>query len=120
VLDRVEVVGGSFFDAVPEGCDRYLLQAIVHDWDDESCVKILTLCRNAMSAPGRVLVLENVMPLHAGDHFTKAIDLEMLIDTGAGRERTKDEFATLFAPAGLRIDAVIPIALSTLFVLGRT
>jgi len=115
VAGRVEVVGGSFFDSVPPGCDRYLMQAIVHDWDDDSCVELLTKCREAMALGGRVLVLETIVPEHDGDHFVKAVDLEMLVDTGAGRERTRAEFDALFARAGLRVRTVVPIALSSLF-----
>jgi O-methyltransferase domain len=100
---------------VPAGCDRYLLQAIVHDWDDESCVRFLTRCREAMAPGGRILVLEAIVPGHDGDHFVKAVDLEMLVDTGAGRERTRPEFDALFARAGLRVRKVFPIALSVLF-----
>jgi len=115
VADRVEVFGGDFFEAVPEGCDRYLLEAIVHDWDDDSCVRFLTNCRTALAAGGRVLVLEAILPEHAGDHFVRAVDLEMLVVTGAGRERTRAEFEALFARAGLRIRKVLPIAVSSLF-----
>ena len=115
VTDRVEVVGGSFFESVPVGCDRYLMQAIVHDWDDDSCVQFLTKCRDAMAPGGRVLVLEAIVPEHDGDHFSKAVDLEMLVDTGAGRERTRAQFDALFARAGLRVRRVVPIALSSLF-----
>ena len=115
VTDRVELVGGSFFESVPVGCDRYLMQAIVHDWDDASCVQLLTKCREAMAPGGRVLVLEAIVPGHDGDHFVKAVDLEMLVDTGAGRERTRAQFDALFARAGLRVRAVVPIAVSSLF-----
>jgi hypothetical protein len=115
VTDRVEVVGGSFFESVPAGCDRYLMQAIVHDWDDDSCVQFLTKCREAIVPGGRVLVLESILPEHDGDHFSKALDLEMLVDTGAGRERTRAQFDALFARAGLRVRRVVPIALSSLF-----
>jgi predicted O-methyltransferase YrrM len=115
VADRVEILGGSFFDAVPEGCDRFLLQAIVHDWDDDSCVHFLTKCREALAPGGRIVVLEAIVPEHDGDHFAKAVDLEMLVDTGAGRERTRPEFDALFARAGLRVRTVMPIALSSLF-----
>jgi hypothetical protein len=117
VANRVEVVGGSFFDGVPAGCDRYVMQAIVHDWDDDSCVTFLSKCREAMAPGGRVLVLESVMPEHDGDHFMKAVDLEMLVDTGAGRERTREQFDALFARADLEVEKKIPIAVSTLFVL---
>jgi hypothetical protein len=119
VEHRVQVVGGDFFESVPGGCDRYLLQAIVHDWDDESCVRFLSNCRQAMTPDGSVLVLETIMPTHNGDHFAKAIDLEMLVDTGKGRERTQEEFTQLFANAGLRVRKTIPIALTTMFELER-
>jgi len=110
VTARVEVVGGSFFDAMPPACDRYVLQAIVHDWDDESCVRFLTRCREALAPGGRVLVLEQTLPEHDGDHMTKALDLEMLVDTGKGRERTRAQLDALFARAGLRVRRVVPIA----------
>lgn len=116
---RVDVQGGDFFESVPAGCDRYLLQAIVHDWDDASCVRFLSTCRDAMPPDGRILVLEIIMPTHNGDHFGKALDLEMLVDTGKGRERTRTEFDALFATAGLRVRKTIPIALTTMFELER-
>ncbi|MSO78618.1 MAG: hypothetical protein EXQ79_03330 [Acidimicrobiia bacterium] len=126
--DRGERRGGCARPAVlgvphrrePRGCDRYLLQAIVHDWDDDSCVRFLSNCRDAMAPDGRILVLEIIMPTHTGDHFAKAIDLEMLVDTGKGRERTRHEYEALFAQAGLRIHKTIPIAITTIFELEGT
>ena len=115
VADRVEVVGGSFFEAVPEGCDRYVLQAIVHDWDDESNVKILGNIRTAMAPDARVLVLEQERASHQGWDLVKAIDLEMLVDTGAGRERSRAEFEALFARASLRIDRARALPVMTIF-----
>ena len=115
VAARVDVVGGDFFASVPDGCDRYVLQAIVHDWDDASCVRILTRCREALAPGGRILVLEGEMPTHDGDHLLKLVDLEMLVDTGKGRERTRAEMDELVATAGLRVRRAVPIALSTLF-----
>jgi hypothetical protein len=120
VSDRVEVVGGDFFESVPPGCDRYVLQAIVHDWDDGSCVRFLTRCREALAPGGRVLVLEQTVPEHDGDHLVKTLDLEMLVDTGKGRERTRVEFDTLFAKAGLRVKKVVPIAITSLYDLEPT
>jgi hypothetical protein len=47
--DRTEVVGGDFFQAVPPA-DLYLLKSVLHDWDDASCVQILSRCMNEASA----------------------------------------------------------------------
>ena len=38
--DRCEVVGGSFFEAVPEGGDVYILKSVIHDWDDDRAAAI--------------------------------------------------------------------------------
>ncbi len=103
VTDRVTIVGGSFFESVPPGRDRDLLEAILHDWDDESCLRILTTLRAAMTRDARIVVIEQELPGHDGWHLTKATDLEMLVDTGAGRERTRAEFEALFTRAGLRM-----------------
>jgi hypothetical protein len=88
------------------------MQAVVHDWDDDSCVKILTNIRNTMPPNGRVLVIENVLqPTPASiDQFARTFDLVMLVITGAGRERTREQFDALFARARLRVrrDVTLP------------
>lgn len=103
----IERVGGSFFEAIP-GADAYILKHVVHNWDDESCVKILGNCRAAMSPGGRVLVVEGLIddsPLSAGTKFN---DLEMLVMTHGGRERTEAEMAAIFEKAGLKLTRVVP------------
>lgn len=120
VADRVAVVAGDFFASVPSGCDRYVLQAVVHDWDDDSCVRILSNVRTAMPAAGRVLVLEQELPDHDGWHLAKALDLEMLVDTDAGRERTGAQFEALFERAGLRIARRGALPVLTIFELAAT
>jgi hypothetical protein len=106
VADRCAVVGGSFFEAVPEGGDVYLLKWIIHDWDDEPARAILRTCRRAM-APGAKLVLAErvVGPPNAPDP-AKLGDLNMLVMLG-GQERTADEFAALLEAAGFRLDRII-------------
>jgi hypothetical protein len=104
--ERGRVVGGSFFDDVPEGGDAYVLKAIVHDWEDEEAAAILRNCRKHDAT---VLVVERVVGRPNDDPMTKFGDLNMLIGPG-GRERTADEFRELFAGAGLRLDNVTPSA----------
>ena len=112
LLDRVEIVGGSFLEEVPAGCDAYMMQAIIHDWDDDSCVTILSNIRRVMAPGARVLVIENVLSDEPSpdDQFARSFDLVMLVTSGLGRERTESQFASLFARAGLRIarDITLP------------
>jgi predicted O-methyltransferase YrrM len=108
VQDRVELVGGSFFDTVPTSCDLYLLKAIMHDWADPECVTILSRIRDA-SPTARVVVVDQMMPTHRNPHPAKDSDLMMLVLTGSGRERTEAEFSGLVARAGYRVNRVIPM-----------
>lgn len=105
VAARVERIGGDFFAEVPKGGDVYLVKHILHDWNDDECVKILKNVRGAMDPKGRVVVVE----LLIGDHPGPAplMDLNMLVML-TGRERTADEFGALFAKAGLRLSGVTP------------
>jgi multifunctional cyclase/dehydratase/O-methyltransferase len=100
--ERCRAVGGDFFQELPGTCDLYLLQAVLHDWNDDACVRILTRVREA--APrAHVLVLESIRPAHRGHDFTKLLDVWMLLATGGGRERTRAEFRSLFGRAGYRL-----------------
>jgi hypothetical protein len=40
----------------------------------------------------------------------KMLDIEMLVMTVGGKERTEAEFAELFASAGLRLTRIVPTA----------
>lgn len=116
---RREIVGGSFFDAVPAGRDRYLALAVVHDWDDEHALSLLSRVRDAMPADGRAIVVEHVASPTPRDDFATASDLLMLV-LSTGRERTHDEYECLFASAGLSIATRELLATgATAFVLRR-
>jgi hypothetical protein len=58
VADRCEFVGGSFFEAVPEGGDAYILRNIIHDWEDDQAVAILMTCRRSMGNGARLILVE--------------------------------------------------------------
>ena len=104
VAERIELVVGDMFEAVPARCDCYLLLAVVHDWDDEAAVRILANVRDQIGLVGRAVVVEAVVPQRSDADFATMADVLMLVLTGAGRERTQAEFVDLFAGAGLRID----------------
>jgi predicted O-methyltransferase YrrM len=104
--DRCRVEGGSFFESVPKGGDAYVLRHIIHDWDDQKSIEILRRCREAMAPGGKVLVVESVVPTGDEPHPGKWLDIIMLAVPG-GRERTRAEFETLFASAGLKLERVV-------------
>ena len=109
VTERCTVSGGSFFDAVPDGADAYLLKTVIHDWDDERSLTILRNIRTAIAPDGKLVLMELVLPEGAPPHPGMLLDLEMLVHAG-GRERTASEYANLLSRAGFRQTRIIPTA----------
>jgi hypothetical protein len=109
VAPRCRIEGGDFFRDVPIGGDAYMLKSIIHDWDDERCTTILTHCRDRMRPGGKVLLIECVIPQGNDPHPGKLLDLEMLVVTHGGKERTESEFRALFGKAGLKLDRVVQL-----------
>ncbi len=108
-LPNVTFVAGDVFEFVPEGGDAYLFRHLLHDYDDDDCLKMLNNVRRAMPAHARVLVLEKTVPIDDTPGPGRWLDLHVMLLTG-GRERTEEEYRALFAKAGLRLTRVLPTA----------
>ena len=93
VADRVETAWGDFFEAVPPGGDAYIMKNIRKAFEGRR--------------DGRVILLEAVIPPGNQPDFGKLVDLEMLLMPG-GRERTAEEFASLFELAGFELARIVP------------
>ncbi len=103
--DRCEVVGRSFFDPLPPGADVYMLNRVIHDWDDDSARAILRRCAEAAGSTGRVLVIESHGTGGSDPAAFAEMNLRMLVLAG-GRERTIDDYTALAASAGLHVTEV--------------
>jgi hypothetical protein len=107
LTDRCEIVGGNMFAEVPSGADAYLMKWIIHDWNDERSLVILQNIHRAMAENGKLLLVEMVVPPGNDLHFSKLIDVNMLVMTG-GCERTEAEYAELLAQAGFQLTRIVP------------
>jgi hypothetical protein len=83
------------------------MKHIIHDWDDDHSIAILNCIRAAMKDGGKILIVEAVVPETAEPHYSKLLDLEMLVSPG-GKERTETEYRELLAAAGFRLTRVVP------------
>lgn len=102
--DRVDIVGGSFFEAVP-AADLYLLKMILHDWDDAECITILKNIRAEIAPDGRLAVIDHVLSESPIMTEGLSMDIAMMVwDTG--RERKLSEFEALFNASGFKLDRV--------------
>jgi hypothetical protein len=109
VLARLSFLGGDMFVEVPPA-DTYLLKAIIHDWDDARCVRVLQHCRAQLQGDGRVLCVDNVLPPlgDTGCSGTKFLDMLMMVSLPS-KERTEAEWRALYGEAGLRVASLTRI-----------
>jgi hypothetical protein len=74
LTQRCEVIEGDFFLLVPEA-DLYILKHVLHDWDDERCVRVLANCVKAMRIDGRVVLVEAVISEDGSPGLAPFLDL---------------------------------------------
>ncbi|KAL5767849.1 hypothetical protein ACOSQ2_014632 [Xanthoceras sorbifolium] len=64
----------------------------LHHWDDDPCLKILKNCYDALSEPGKVIVVESIV--------SELANMSLFTTIPGAKEKTKEEFQALAAAAG--------------------
>jgi hypothetical protein len=105
--DRMTGIEGDFLDAVPSA-DIYLLKSVLHDWNDESCVKILSNIHTAMTPGARLFIVEMAITATTTSLSAALMDMAMLASF-TGQERELSHFETLLRSAGLQVAEAIPL-----------
>ncbi|XP_071739525.1 trans-resveratrol di-O-methyltransferase-like [Rutidosis leptorrhynchoides] len=112
---NLSYVGGNMFKVIPKA-DAILLKWILHNWNDEECIKILKQCKEAIPNKengGKLIIIDMVLKNNNRDDESYKTQLyyDMLMMTFlTGRERTEKEWAKLLLDdAGLSDYKVTPI-----------
>jgi hypothetical protein len=84
-----------------------LLKSIIHDWDDESALKILRNCRHAIRPGGTLLLIETILG-PSSEPQQALMDLLLMV-LAMGPDRTEAEFRSILAQAGFSVTGVISI-----------
>ena len=82
------------------------MKHILHDWNDEDCLRILDKVRQAIPEHGKLMIFDSLLPDPPQANEAVMMDLNMLVMTG-GRERRQDCFANLFDRSGFKLTRVI-------------
>lgn len=98
--DRVEVIGGDFFQSVPSA-GLFLLKQVLHDWNDEQSIVLLRTIKAAMQPGSRLLIIEQIVGDPSNPGFAAMMDMNMLAIV-PGQERSLAEYDALITAAGLR------------------
>ncbi|VAH21158.1 unnamed protein product [Triticum turgidum subsp. durum] len=106
----VKYVAGDMFESVPPA-DAVFLKSVLHDWDDEKCVKILKICRKAIpprEAGGKVIIIDIVVGADKKHGEVHAL-LDLYIMFINGVERDEQEWSKIFLEAGFSDYKIIPV-----------
>lgn len=98
---RVALTPGDLFGEIAASADVYLLKNVLHDWDDDACLRILRTARAAMSPGATLVVVELLQERNRASYPTSLTDLQMLVVCDGGRERSVAELQALLRRAGL-------------------
>jgi C-methyltransferase len=105
-VDGLHLAAADFFiDTLPTA-EVYVLMEILHDWDDDDAVRILSNIRRSAPDDATVLIVETVLDDQRRRDPAKTLDIVMLAVTG-GRERSPAEHASLLERAGFELVRVI-------------
>lgn len=115
---RCKIVTGSFLESVPKEGDTYMIKHVLHDWDDQSVLRILKNIRAAMQPGQNLLIMEGFLEHdHFGqDSFRKWLDIYQMVYL-PGKQRTLEEMQDLLAQAGMRMESLTPTVVPDLAVL---
>ncbi|CAK9316027.1 unnamed protein product [Citrullus colocynthis] len=108
----VQHVGGNMFDSIPKA-DAAFIMWVLHDWDDETCIKILKNCRDAIpEKTGKVIIVEAIIEEKEENNLSDVglmLDMVMMAHTNGGKERTAKEWGYVLHQAGFTRHTITPI-----------
>ncbi|TVU02067.1 hypothetical protein EJB05_52433, partial [Eragrostis curvula] len=111
----VRYIAGDMMNHIPP-TDAVLLKYVMHDWNDEDCVRILTQCKKAIcsgggpSGGGKVIIIDTVVGSSAKDMFEAQVSFDMLMMVlTTGKERDEREWGKIFVNAGFKHYKMKPV-----------
>jgi predicted O-methyltransferase YrrM len=108
--DRVAVASGDFFaDPLPRA-DVITMGLILHDWNLERKMQLITSAYEALPEGGAFIVIENIIDdARRENAFGLMMSLNMLIEFGDAFDFTGSDFAGWCREAGFRKVEIVPL-----------
>ena len=109
-VERLHFQPGDLLNAIPAATgpkDIYLLSAVLHGFDDGTCVRALRKLRQAIGSSGaRAALLEMIVPETGADIASASFDMQMFVGC-RGRERTLTEWKSVIQGSGMVLEEVV-------------
>lgn len=104
--DELSFVAGNFFEKVEPKADCLIIKYVLHNWNDEACLKILQNCRKSINENGKLLIMTMIIEDGEEQVFEKSLDIVMQLLLGA-KERTQKEYEELLAKSSFKLNRII-------------
>jgi len=108
--DRVTVATGDFFaDALP-GTDVITMSLILHDWNLDRKMQLISAAYDALPEGGAFIVIENLIDdARRENAFGLMMSLNMLVEFGDAFDFTGSDFAGWCREVGFRDVEIVPL-----------
>ncbi|MED6188246.1 hypothetical protein PIB30_084186 [Stylosanthes scabra] len=113
-IRNLSYVGGDMFKSIPEA-DAVLLKWVLHDWNDDYCIKILKNCKECIlrkGKGGKIIIIDVVINEEQDKYETTQVKLLLDMTMAAShnaKERTEKEWKKLFIESGFNHYKISPI-----------
>lgn len=108
---QVTAINGDFFkDKLPKS-DIVTMGNILHDWDENTKIKLMQIAYDALPKGGAFIAIENIIDNERNQNiFGMMLSLNMLIETGDGFDYTFDDFNSWAKKTGFSSTELLPLA----------
>ena len=109
--ERVKAISGDFFkDEFPKA-DLVTMGNVLHDWDEETKLKLIKKAYDALPSGGAFIAIENIIDNDRTKNvFGLMMSLNMLIETGDGFDYTFNDFNKWAKTVGFKSTTLLPLA----------
>lgn len=105
--NRVDMIAGDFFQVIPPEGDLYIIKHVLHGLNQDQSIALLKNVAAVLPDKGKLLIIEMVIPSGNQSSYSKFNDLEMMLLSSTGRERTMDEFENIISSCNLKRSTLI-------------
>ncbi|MCW5589341.1 MAG: hypothetical protein KIT27_06715 [Legionellales bacterium] len=107
-LTRVTIIGGDFFQGIPQSGDLYVLCRTLLNWNDDMAIKILNECAKSLSNEAKLLIVDFMLPQKSHLGYLRAVlnDLNLMVNWNS-LSRSKEEWLSLLNKTNLSVNKII-------------
>jgi hypothetical protein len=108
--DRVKTAAGDFFESPIPPADLVVMGNILHDWDEETKLRLMKKAFDAIPEGGAFVAIEGIIDDERKKNaFGLMMSLNMLIETGKGFDYTFTDFNVWAKKVGFKSTAILPL-----------